>query len=76
MHGHSYRVAVLVRGPIGAMGWVCDFAEIDAVARPIIATLDHSTLNDTLPIPENSDPIVSDRVTAPSRRTRTPSRSS
>ena len=32
MHGHSYRVTVMVRGPIGAMGWVCDFADIDAAA--------------------------------------------
>jgi 6-pyruvoyl-tetrahydropterin synthase len=40
-----------VRGPVGAMGWVCDFAEIDAVARPVMARLDHSTLNDTLPNP-------------------------
>ena len=51
VHGHSYRVAVLVRGPVGPLGWVCDFAEIDAVARPIIARLDHSNLNDVLPNP-------------------------
>ena len=50
-HGHSYRVTVLVRGPVGAMGWVCDLAEIDAVARPVIAMLDHSSLNATLPNP-------------------------
>jgi len=36
---------------VGAMGWVCDFAEIDAVARPVIAMLDHSSLNATLPNP-------------------------
>jgi 6-pyruvoyltetrahydropterin/6-carboxytetrahydropterin synthase len=52
MHGHSYRVTVVVRGPVDpATGWVCDFAEIDAAAKPIIARLDHSTLNDTLPNP-------------------------
>jgi 6-pyruvoyltetrahydropterin/6-carboxytetrahydropterin synthase len=51
VHGHSYRVTVLVRGPVGTLGWVCDFAEIDAVARPIIARLDHSTLNDVVPNP-------------------------
>ena len=48
MHGHSYRVVVLVRGPVGAMGWVCDFAQIDAVVRPVIARLDHASLNDVL----------------------------
>jgi 6-pyruvoyltetrahydropterin/6-carboxytetrahydropterin synthase len=52
MHGHSYRVTVLVRGPVDPVaGWVCDFAEIDWMVRPIIARLDHSTLNDTLPNP-------------------------
>jgi len=52
MHGHSYRVTVVVRGPVDPVaGWVCDFAEIDAVARPIVARLDHSTLNDTLSNP-------------------------
>ena len=51
MHGHSYRVTVLVRGPVGPLGWVCDFADIDAVARPVIARLDHSTLNDAVPNP-------------------------
>ena len=46
MHGHSYRVTVVVRGLVDPVaGWVCDFAEIDAVARPVIALLDHSTLN-------------------------------
>jgi 6-pyruvoyltetrahydropterin/6-carboxytetrahydropterin synthase len=51
MHGHSYRVTVVVRGSVDAMGWVCDFADLDAVARPVMARLDHSTLNDTLPNP-------------------------
>lgn len=49
MHGHSYRVTVVARGPVDPVsGWVCDFAEIDAVARPIIARLDHASLNDVL----------------------------
>lgn len=52
MHGHSYRVTVIVRGPIDPVaGWVCDFAEIDAKMRPILATFDHATLNDFLPNP-------------------------
>lgn len=51
MHGHSYRVSVLVRGPLNSMGWVVDFAEIDTVARPVIARLDHTNLNDAMPNP-------------------------
>lgn len=50
-HGHSYRVTVLVRGPLNAMGWVVDFAEIDAMAKPLVDALDHQHLNDILPNP-------------------------
>lgn len=46
VHGHSYRVIVSVRGPIREDGMVCDFADIDAVAKPIIARVDHQMLND------------------------------
>lgn len=52
IHGHSYRVTVVVRGPVDPVaGWVCDFAEIDAVAKPVIARLDHTMLNDVMPNP-------------------------
>lgn len=51
VHGHSYRVTVLVRGPIRSDGMVVDFAEIDRVSRPIIDELDHSNLNDLLKNP-------------------------
>lgn len=47
MHGHSYRVRVEVEGPVTqARGWVCDFAELDAVLRTLLGVLDHQTLND------------------------------
>lgn len=46
LHGHTFRVTVVVRGPIGDDGMVCDFAAIDALARPLIARLDHRCLND------------------------------
>jgi 6-pyruvoyltetrahydropterin/6-carboxytetrahydropterin synthase len=46
MHGHSYVVVVAVEGPVDpGPGWVMDFAEIDAAVRPVIARLDHRTLN-------------------------------
>ena len=51
VHGHSYRVTVFVRGPINSMGWVVDFGDVDAVARPVIARLDHTNLNALLPNP-------------------------
>ncbi|MBK7905930.1 MAG: 6-carboxytetrahydropterin synthase QueD [Gemmatimonadetes bacterium] len=47
LHGHSFRVAVHVRGPIGATsGWVMDFAELKAAFAPIKARLDHYYLNE------------------------------
>ena len=47
LHGHSYRVEVTVRGPVDArLGWVMDFADIKAAARPIVDALDHRCLNE------------------------------
>lgn len=50
IHGHSYRVTVIVRGPVQAegpeAGMVMDFAKVDAFAGPLAARLDHTTLND------------------------------
>lgn len=47
LHGHSYRVTLVVEGEVGAdTGWVVDFGELDGVVDPIIARLDHRTLND------------------------------
>lgn len=51
LHGHSYTVVVGVRGPVEASGWVMDFADVDAVAAPIVRGLDHSLLNERLPNP-------------------------
>ena len=47
LHGHSYRVVVGVEGDVDPeIGWLLDFAAIDAIAAPIIDRLDHRTLND------------------------------
>ena len=47
LHGHSFRVRVTVRGPVGgASGWVMDFAELKAAWRPLHEVLDHHYLND------------------------------
>jgi 6-pyruvoyltetrahydropterin/6-carboxytetrahydropterin synthase len=53
LHGHGYRVDVVVTGPVeDESGWLIDFAVIDAAARPVIEALDHRHLND-LPGLEN-----------------------
>ena len=47
LHGHSYRVAVHVDGPVGAEeGWVMDFADLRCAFAPIHDELDHHYLND------------------------------
>jgi 6-pyruvoyltetrahydropterin/6-carboxytetrahydropterin synthase len=47
VHGHSFRVAIRVEGPVGGeTGWVMDFADLKAAVRPTIEALDHRYLND------------------------------
>jgi len=47
MHGHSYLVRVAIEGEIGSeTGWLIDFADLDAVVKPVIERLDHQTLDD------------------------------
>ena len=47
LHGHSFRVTVHVRGPVGTVsGWVMDFADIKAAWKPLHDALDHRYLNE------------------------------
>lgn len=47
MHGHSFLVTVVVGGEVDPeLGWILDFADIDAAIRPLREQLDHHTLND------------------------------
>jgi 6-pyruvoyltetrahydropterin/6-carboxytetrahydropterin synthase len=47
LHGHSFKVEVFVRGPVGdRTGWVIDFADIKEKFRPIEKELDHYYLNE------------------------------
>ena len=47
LHGHSFRIAVHVKGPVDAkLGWVRDFAEIREAFAPLHDQLDHRCLND------------------------------
>jgi len=47
LHGHSFRVEATVRGQMsGPVGWVADFAELDAALKAIAGDLDHGYLND------------------------------
>ena len=47
LHGHSFRVEVHVAGTLDPrLGWVMDFAEVQAVCEPVRDALDHRYLND------------------------------
>lgn len=46
MHGHNYEIEVTIRDTIRADGFILDFAELDELVNPIIAEVDHRTLND------------------------------
>jgi 6-pyruvoyltetrahydropterin/6-carboxytetrahydropterin synthase len=47
LHGHSYRVRVHVSGTVDqSLGWVMDFADIQAATQPIVDQLDHYYLNE------------------------------
>jgi 6-pyruvoyltetrahydropterin/6-carboxytetrahydropterin synthase len=47
LHGHSFRIEIHVRGPVGSdSGWVIDFADIKAAFQPLNDQLDHRFLNE------------------------------
>ena len=52
LHGHSYRVRVVVSGELDAeLGWVMDYAHIADAWQGVHDTLDHRYLNDIIPNP-------------------------
>ena len=47
LHGHTFLVEVHVEGDVSDYtGWVIDFDDIKAVAKPYIDQLDHTYLNE------------------------------
>lgn len=47
LHGHSFRVEVVVEGPLDPhLGWVMDYADIKAAFAPLFQQLDHHYLNE------------------------------
>src|SRR5262245_46487246 len=46
LHGHNYRIDVIVQGALDERGFVKDFAEIDAEIMPLIKRIDHRLLNE------------------------------
>ncbi len=46
LHGHNYRVEIVLNGPVDERGFVKDFGEIDAEVAPLLKLVDHRLLND------------------------------
>jgi 6-pyruvoyltetrahydropterin/6-carboxytetrahydropterin synthase len=46
MHGHNYELEVTVDGPVGDDGFIMDFWTLDEAVAPLLALVDHRTLND------------------------------
>ena len=47
LHGHSYRVAVQITGPVDEhAGWIRDFADVTCAMQPVLDRLDHYYLNE------------------------------
>lgn len=47
LHGHTYRVKLWLRGPVQEpIGWIRDFADVKAAAKPVLDELDHQVLNE------------------------------
>lgn len=47
IHGHSYELEIELGGELDPeLGWVLDYAAIDAVVAPLVDLLDHVCLNE------------------------------
>lgn len=51
LHGHTYKVEVVVEGLVGEKGFVMDFYDLKKVLASALADLDHRCLNDLLQNP-------------------------
>lgn len=46
MHGHNYRMEVVVSGGLDERGFVKDFFDLDAEVLPLLKLVDHKVVND------------------------------
>ena len=68
LHGHTYRLAVVLDGTPDEEGMIFDFCELAALVRErVLSRLDHSYINDLLPQPtaENIALWIWDQLAGP-----------
>lgn len=51
LHGHTYKVEIIIDGEKGAGGMVMDFDDIRTDLQSVLAEYDHRSLNDFLEYP-------------------------
>ena len=51
LHGHTYKVEVIIEGQTRPGGMVVDFTDLKARARDVLARYDHKNWNDFLEFP-------------------------
>lgn len=52
LHGHTYKIAVTLKGTPDSEGMILDFCELSSLVKEkVIETLDHRYLNDIIPQP-------------------------
>ncbi|MCL5035965.1 MAG: 6-carboxytetrahydropterin synthase QueD [Chloroflexi bacterium] len=52
LHGHTYKLHVILKGDPASDGMVMDFSKLkETVEKKVISILDHNYLNDIIPVP-------------------------
>lgn len=46
IHGHTYKLTVFFKDELHEhLGWVCDFADVKKIIKPVIELVDHKLIN-------------------------------
>ena len=51
MHGHTYRVELIIEGEVRDKGMVMDFYDMKSILRRVLSEYDHRCLNDIVEYP-------------------------
>jgi len=71
LHGHTYRIAVVLEGDADEEGMIMDFTDLSGIVKErVISLLDHSYINDIIeqPTAENIAHWIWDRIETHVRR--------
>ena len=71
LHGHNYRIEIILTGEVDARGFVMDFGEVDKELQPLLAQVDHKLLNEVPGLENPTAELIArwflDRIQAASR---------